>query len=48
MEAIISPTTTANYNVEFYYNNTNAIIRTAERRYGQVIPRATFLIKVLK
>jgi len=47
MEAIISPTTTANYNVEFYYTNSGTIIRTAQTRYNQIIPRATFQIEVL-
>ena len=47
MEAIISPTTTANYNVEFYYTNSGTIIRTAQTRYNQIIPRATFQLEVL-
>jgi len=47
IETIISPSTTANYNVEFYFSYGSAYILTIEPRYNQILPRATFQIEVL-
>jgi hypothetical protein len=47
IETIISPSTTANYNVEFYFSYGSAYILTIEPRFNQVIPRATIQIEVL-
>jgi len=47
MEAFISPTTTGNYFVEFYYAKNATTIRTDIARYGQTLPRATLYIEVL-